>query len=342
MQKLLRKVFPWQIHWKGIVLESLLFLAAYITWLILRSPQSSSRLFIGSLAVLIPGAAAVLLVNKFLSQLPPTSQLAWRFLGFGLACWSLGNLVRTFYEGVGGIPAPIFSLADIFGFLVYPLLFLALILYPFENRYAPSRFRFLLDVTTSAGVVAMLAWLMLSRAAVSLGSAGWIPFVYPIADLILLMILLNMLLANRTARRTLTLWGCGLFFFLVSDYIYSLLAPVNGYLAGGPESLGWMVGGLIFACGTVFMATTSIEQNRIDRLTFDLGTRIQNILPFCTGRNDCRTGFVLDLPAFPFPLSTGICAIHIPCIGLCDRFGAPSDPPPGQSHRGDPGAGDWR
>ncbi len=188
--------------------------------------------------------------------------------------------MRTFFEGVRGIPTPILSPADIFSFLAYPLFFFALIVYPFENPYAPSRFRFLLDVTISAGVVGTLVWLMLGRSASSLEPAEFTPLVYPIADLILLMILVNMLLANRKARRTLFLWGCGLFFFLVSDYIYSLLAPVNGYLAGGPESLGWMMGGLIFGCGTVFLANLPNETSGPDTQTFDLGTRIQNILPF--------------------------------------------------------------
>jgi signal transduction histidine kinase len=280
LRKFLSKVFPWNIQTNRIVLESVLFLAAYIVWVILRSPQSSTRLFIGSLAVLVPGVTAVLLVFRFLPQFPRPSQPAWRLLGFGLLCWSLGNVVRTFYEGVRGIPAPIFSLADVLNFLAYPLLFFALILYPFESRYTPSRFRFLLDVTISAGVVAMLVWLTLSRSASSLQPTEWIPFVYPIADLILLMILFNMLLANRKARRILLLWGCGLFSFLVSDYIYSLLAPVNGYQAGGSESLGWTVGGLIFACGTVYLANSSGEQILPESLTFDWGTRIQNILPF--------------------------------------------------------------
>ena len=280
MQKFLRRLFPWQIRWKGVLLESALFLAAYIVWASFRSPQSPGRLFIGSLAVLVPGVAAALLVFQFLPELPSAARPAWRWLGWGLACWSLGNLVRSIYEGAGGISVPVFSLADVLSFLAYPLLFLALILYPFENRYAPSRFRFLLDVTISAGVVATLVGLMLGRPGSALSPAVIAPLVYPIADLILLAILLNMLLANRQARRTLFLWGCGLFAFLVSDYIYSLLAPVNGFQAGGLESTGWMAGGLIFGWGVVFMADVPPERNQPERPPSDLGTRLQNILPF--------------------------------------------------------------
>ena len=280
MQNLLRRLFPWQIRWKGVLLESALFLGAYIAWTVFRPPQNPARLFIGSLAVLVPGAAAVLLIFEFLPQLPTASRAAWRFLGWGLACWSLGNLVRSIYEGVGGMAVPVFSLADVLSFLGYPLFILALFLYPFENRYAPSRFRFLLDVTISAGVVASLVGLMLGRPALTLSPGAITPLVYPIADLILLAILFNMLLANCMARRTLFLWGCGLFGFLVSDYIYSLLAPVNGFQVGGLESLGWMAGGLILGWGAVFTAGVPLEQNRPERPPSDLGMRLQNILPF--------------------------------------------------------------
>jgi PAS domain S-box-containing protein len=277
---LLRKLFPWKIQWKSVLLESCLFLAAYIVWAVFRSPQSPSRLFIGSLAVLIPGIAAGILVFKSLPQMPPNSQRAWRFLGLGLAFWSAGSLVRTFYEGVRGVPAPTFSLADGFGLLAYPLFFSALVLYPFDSPYAPSRFRFLLDVSITAGSVATLMWLILGKSAILQGPEALTPLVYPIADLILLMILGNLLLANRTSRRTLFLWGGGLFFFLVSDYIYSLLAPVNGYLAGGPESLGWIAGGLTFGWGAVFTANRPDEKRDPEAQTFDLGSSIQKSLPF--------------------------------------------------------------
>jgi PAS domain S-box-containing protein len=187
--------------------------------------------------------------------------------------------VRTFYEAVRGIPAPTFSAADVFNLSTYPFLFIALILYPFENRYAPSRFRFLLDAAISSGVVATLGWLILARPTSFSGPGDLVPLVYPIADLILLMILVNMLLANRKARRALFLWGIGLLLFLLSDYIYSLLAPLNGYQIGGLESLGWTMGSLIFGGGAVFVAKVPVQQSRKRSTAFDLGTRLQNILP---------------------------------------------------------------
>jgi PAS domain S-box-containing protein len=271
--------FPWKIHWKSILVESCLFLGAYTAWVIFRSPQASGRLFIGSLAILVPGISAVVLIFRSLSLHAPLSRRAWQFLGLGLVFWSLGSLVRTFYEAVRGIPAPTFSIADGLSVLAYPFFFSALVLHPFENPYAPSRFRFLLDVSITAGVVATLVWMMLGRSAASREPGALMPLVYPIADLILLMILGNMLLANRGARRTLLLWGGGLFSFLVSDYIYSLLAPVNGYLVGGLESLGWIVGGFLFGWGATFLAGRTGKGEAPDERSLDLGISIQKILP---------------------------------------------------------------
>ena len=279
MQKLLNRLFPWQIRWKGVLAEALLFLASYIIWLIFRSPESSSRFLIGNLAVLAPLVTSVLLTLMMLPQISHQSKRSWQFVGLALLCWATGNGIRTFYEGLRGVPLPNFSAADVINFLAYPFFFYALVLYPFENRYAPSRFRFLLDAAISAGVVATLGWLILARPAPFSGTGDLVPLVYPIADLILVMILVNMLLANRKARRALFLWGLGLLCFLLSDYIYSLLAPLNGYQVGGPESLGWTMGGLIFGCGAVFVAKHPVQQSRERSTAFDLGTRIQNILP---------------------------------------------------------------
>lgn len=279
MQKFLRHLFPVQVRWKGELAEVLLFLAAYIIWLIFRSPTSSSRLLIGSLAVLAPLVTSVLLTFILLPKISPPSQRTWQFVGLALLCWATGNGIRTFYEGLRGVQLPNFSAADVLNFLGYPFFFYALVLHPFENRYAPSRFRFLLDATITSGVVAALGWLTLAHPAVSTGRLALVPLVYPIVDLILLMILLNMLLANRKARRTTFLLGIGLLAFFISDYVYSMLAQFGGYQAGDLGSLGWVVGGLIFSLGSVIEADSSPKKGQARHLGFDLGARIQNILP---------------------------------------------------------------
>jgi len=279
MQKLLNRLFPWQIRWKGELGEALLFMGATIIWVIFRSPESSSRFLIGNLAVTAPLVTSVLLTFMMLPKISPQSQRSWQFAGLALLCWAVGSGIRTFYEGLRGIPLPGFSAADVFNFLAYPFFFYALIRYPFENRYVPSRFRFLLDATISSGVVAALGWLTLAQPNVFTSREGLVPLVYPIADLILLTILLNMLLANRKARRTTLLWGIGLLAFFSSDYAYSMLSQFGGYRVGSFGSLGWVAGGLIFCLGSVIEADPSPKKSQTRRPGFDLAARIQNILP---------------------------------------------------------------
>ena len=279
LPRIMRRLFPWRVQWKGVLIESLLFAAACILWLLFRSPDSPSRSLIGNLAILVPAVTAAILVFRSLPRIPTPSRGAWRVLGLGLACWSAGGAVRTFYEAVRGIPLPAFSLADVFLLLTYPYLLYALVLYPFENRYAPSRFRFMLDVTILSGVVATLGWLMLARSNPSSDVLAVAPRLYPIADLILLMILVNMLLANRKARRSLFLWGIALGSILISDYAYSVLAPLGSYQAGGLESLGWTAGGLLFGIGAVAEADSPQQESPSRPAALDVGARIQNVLP---------------------------------------------------------------
>ena len=279
MEKLLNRLFPWQIRWKGILAEALLFLAAYIAWLIFRSPDSSSRLLIGNLAVLAPLITAVVLIFMMLPKNGSQSRRTWQFVGLALACWAIGNGVRTFYEGLRGIQLPNFSVADVFNFLAYPFFFYALTLFPFENRYTPSRFRFILDAAISSGVVAALGWLILVQPYISTSLEALIPLLYPIIDLILLMFLLNMLLANRNARLTTIIWGIGLLAIFISDYVFSILAQFGSTRTGGSESLGWVTGGLIFCLGSVIEANSQGWDKQIRWSGPDLGARIQNVLP---------------------------------------------------------------
>ena len=278
LNKLVRRIFPWDYKWKGVLFESLLFAAAYVLWILFRSPDSSTRVLIGSLFIIVPFVTAALLVFGNLSRIPEYSRHAWRFLGFSLICWSVGNAIRTFFEAIRGVALPTISLADFFYFLAFPLIFYALILYPFQNRYAPTRFRFILDIMILSGVVATIGILILSRSGPSLEMLASVPRVYPIADLILLMILINMILANQKSRRTLFLWGIALLAITFSDYGYSILATIGSYQAGGVESLGWVLGGLLFGVGVVVEADSPVvEKSR--RSAFDIGIRIQNILP---------------------------------------------------------------
>lgn len=283
MQRLLSRVFPWQIRWKGELVEALLFLAVYIAYLAVRPVQAPDRALVGNLAVLVPLIAAVILIFRSLPAIPAYTKRTWLYLGLALVFWTTGTFIRTFYEAILTIRLPAASVADLFNFLAYPFLFYALIITPFENRYAPLRFRFLLDATISSGAVATLGWLLLNRSLIQPGAgglAGMVPTIYPIADMILVMILVNVLLANRKVRRTSILWGLSMLAVLISDYYYSSLTSFQSYQAGNPGSLGWTVGYLLLGLGALIEAGSQGREASQPSAAPDLWARLQNLLPF--------------------------------------------------------------
>jgi PAS domain S-box-containing protein len=281
MQKLLHRIIPWELTWKRTLIESGVFLGAYILWLLFRPADASSRELIGSLSVLAPLASSALLVAWAYPRLEKANQPSWSLLGIALAFWMAGAFVRTYYLVLRDIPIPVLSLADLFNFLAYPFLFLALILYPSREGYLPSRFRFLFDTIISSVVVAALGWLVIARPAAQSSAVNLLPLLplaYPVADLVLFMILVNTLLANPRARRTSYLWGASLLAFLVSDYVYGYQALIQDYQAGGVESLGWTVGSLLFGISIIVEAIVGRSKDTEETIP-DTGSRIQNILP---------------------------------------------------------------
>lgn len=285
MRKFLRRLLPWALDWKRILIESCLLLLVYIVWLFLRPSASVSRPLIGSLAILVPITAAALLTFLARPFLPGAARWSWLFWGVAFTLWAAGNFVRTYYQVMLPVPLPKFSLADIFNFLAYPFVLLALVFYPSRNRFVPSRFRFIFDAAISSGVVAVLGWLIIARPAAQSNPGSLLtllPLVYPIADLVLLMILFNTLLASSLARRTSLLLGLGLLLFLISDYIYSYQALIQAFQVGSFASLGWTVGGLVFGLTIALEAARPSNppaEVQPKNWSPDTAARLQNILP---------------------------------------------------------------
>lgn len=279
MRHKLRSILTKRLSGKGITLEFLLFLAAYAVWVILRPPESPGRGFIGSIAVLTPAITATIFIILTLPQKQDESKRSWLALGIALSAWSLGTVIRTFYQAVLVEALPSLSIADIPIIAAYPCLFFALVLYPFENRYAPSRFRFILDATIMSGAVATLGWIILAHPD-SIRNAATISvsYFYPISDLVLLTVMINLFLANRKARRSLLFWGVGLALFFISDFSYSIQVQVGGYQVGDFTNLGWIVGNFIFGASAV-VETAAVTPTKPASLENDIGGRVQNVIP---------------------------------------------------------------
>ena len=283
MRRVVHWLLPSQIRWQALVYESLLLLAGYSLWLIFWPANPSGRNLVGGLSVLAPLVASVFIVLRSLSQFSSLYRRSWFFLALALGCLAISNLIRLIYLADIGQTLPSVSSADFFDLLTYPLIFLALIVSPFENRYAPSRFRFFLDVAISSGAIATLGWLVLAPSlGIDLGAnpKAVIPSLYPILDLSVLIILINTLLANRKFRRTSLLWTLSLTLILVSDYIYAFQVSFQAFQFGQLSNLGWTIGFMLFGIGAlVEIEVPGRPARQKGPQAVDRGASLQNLVP---------------------------------------------------------------
>ncbi|GAB4503478.1 MAG: hypothetical protein Fur0043_04700 [Anaerolineales bacterium] len=271
-----------QVQRRGILVESLAFVGLYIAFLLVIPSASPLRPAVENLAVLVSSLTGALLIFFSLSELTVSVRLAWLLLAMALLGFLASDLARTFYLFLSVGEQPFFSPADVFNFLAYVLAGLALLGYPFEGRYAPTRFRFLLDAVISGGVVLTLGWLLLERAAMTspLDRLTVLSLaVYPLADLLLLIVLVNLALAGTMPRLTAGFLGAGLAAFALSDYAYSSLALLGSVRSGTLLSLGWVCGALLIGLGAVFERTAGRHVRTSRWGEPGLGAQIQKVLP---------------------------------------------------------------
>ena len=279
MRPILDRLNTWPVRQRAALLEAAVYFGLVVLWMSLSAPESPARLILGNMVIVAPAAAAALQILFSLASLPEEKREAWFYLALALIGWALRHFIWILNGLTVQAEAPLISLADLFGLMAYPLAALGLLRLSSGFRHAPARFRFLLDVTINSGVVVTLGWLLLGRA-ISFEAVQLVPVLYPIADLVLLMVVVNLALAGRIARFSAFILGFSLLVMSVSDYGYSILSLYESYRAGTLLSLGWILAYLLIGNEVIHErqgADKSIPRSRQPAL--DLSAQFQNILP---------------------------------------------------------------
>lgn len=173
-------------------------------------------------------ASVVLAVRVVrLRLLERRTRVAWSFVAGSMAFQAWGDTTWTYLEVfAGGVPDV--SVADLGYGVMYPLLFVGLLLLP-QRRWGwrPSII-LALDAATVVGAGFMVIWTVSLGAAVEDGIdslAGVLAVAYPVGDLLLVLGLVTVALrgaATATRGAMLTLLG-GLVCLIVSDTAYAYL-----------------------------------------------------------------------------------------------------------------------
>ena len=279
MRATLERLNAWPIRQRAALLEAAVYFTLVLLWVLLVPADYPGRFILGSMAVAAPAAAGALQVLFSFNSLPKARREAWLYLGLALAGWAVRHFLWIFLGPRGQDDPSLFSLSDLFGLLAYPFAALGLVRLSTGFRHAPARFRFLLDLIVNSGVAVTLGWLLLGRV-FPVGPQQWIPILYPIADMVLLMVIVNLALAGVIARSTAYVLGLSLLFLTLSDYANSLLSLYQSDPAGTALSLGWVLAFLLMGNEVIR------ERQRVEDLDqglrpplLGLSTQIQNILP---------------------------------------------------------------
>ncbi len=89
---------------------------------------------------------------------------------------------------------------------------------------------------------------------------------YPVAELVLIVILVTSVVATRASDRSFWLLGSGIAIFGVSDVLYMFLEASGTYAEGGLLDVGWPL-------GAVLMGSAACTARAADRPTKDIGQR---------------------------------------------------------------------
>ena len=278
MSALLARMNAWPLRQRAAILEAAGYLLLAGLWLIFLPADSAGGLVFGNLAVLIPALAAFLQVLFALPQLSGSRQGAWIWLAAALAAWALRNVFWVFFGLFLRRDPPVLSLADLFGLLAYPLVGYGLFRLSRGFRNAPSGFRFSLDMLINSGAVMTLGLLFLQRAGPFVPVEA-VSVIYPLADLILLMILVSLVLPGLVPVRSAILPGLAFICLGFSDYAYSFLSLSQSYHAGSITSLGWMAGYLLIGIEVLRERTASGDSEKRLLPAHDLRSPALNILP---------------------------------------------------------------
>jgi diguanylate cyclase (GGDEF)-like protein len=159
----------------------------------------------------------------------------------GILMWVLGSTVATLANSLD-LPSVITTTSDLFYLLFYPFMLIGA-----ARLLGINRGNQLLDIVDaliiSLGLATLGTAFFLQPVLPQFGSdfkASFLAVFYPVADLILVSVVLTSFLIQGFSRRGLLL-SAGILIFTVNDFFFLWLTVNSSYSIGGVVDTGWLV-----------------------------------------------------------------------------------------------------
>lgn len=222
----------------------------------------------GALYVAVSLGAAIL-VGLAVHCRPLFSPAACILLACGLALTTAGHFTWYWLDFRGLDPFP--SIADVFYLAAYPLFMGALWML---GRQGERNSGAIIDALIVGVAAAVLGWGVLIEPYLNDPELGMFPLIvataYPVADLILLPLIVRLLFLYRVWIRAHQLLLAGMVVYLAADVLYAHGNSAGWYAPGGFTDGLWLVGYALFT-GAVWHPSATIETRlRFDRVREEL------------------------------------------------------------------------
>ncbi|WP_051918104.1 GGDEF domain-containing protein [Thioalkalivibrio sp. ALJ1] len=226
------ELFARALAWRLLLPIGLILTASYV---VLPHGLLTSTLY-----VLLTAGAALAAGLAALHRPRPFAAGGWGLIAIALALAAIGHGIWYWLDLQGLEPFP--SAADIFYLLVYPLFVVALWRLGDRNVRADGAFVDALIIGISAAV---LAWALLIAPYAYDPSLSWLQLLvsagYPVADLILLPLVLRLLFLHRAHLTAHVFLLLGMLAYLTADLLYAHGNATGWYAPGGLTDAGWLI-----------------------------------------------------------------------------------------------------
>lgn len=189
-------------------------------------------------------------------------RLSWALIGSGLAAWSIGQFIWSYYELISSDEIPFPSLADA-GFLLFPVFCLAgLFARPSAVFVGRARARALLDGVMVAGSLFIISWATTLGIVYHAGAQSRFAFAvslaYPASDVV--MVTIAVIVASRAKLNGgLALLVGGLASMAVADSAFTYLVAKGTYVTGAFTDVAWVAAFLAIGLSALFPSSAETE-----------------------------------------------------------------------------------
>ena len=187
------------------------------------------------------GLAAPIAIVVGLRRYRPARYQHWLLFAAGLVLWVVGDAYMDSYLWFLGRQAPYPSAADLAYLGAYPLLIGGVLV--LLRGWGRPRIGDLLDGAIIAIAAALVTAPVLLAPLIATASSAFqdtITIAYPVADLIMLIALVQLLFRARVPNFSLRCVMVGIVALLIADVVYSFLNLNGAYTSGMAVDAGWM------------------------------------------------------------------------------------------------------